>query len=95
MIPKTEMIERSLRCYVLGLLGLIPVLGLIPAILALREHRRVKKGSANQWNPARRYHLWGGICARTAIPLWGIPIGLALCAFVYSLFFSSPVDSWR
>jgi hypothetical protein len=54
-------IERSVRCFVLGCLSLIPVIGLGLAILAIREHFRVWSAQDNIWNPARRY-LTLGLC---------------------------------
>jgi hypothetical protein len=54
-------IERSVRCFALGCLSLIPVIGLGLAILAIREHFRVWSAQDNIWNPARRY-LTLGLC---------------------------------
>jgi hypothetical protein len=71
-LTKIEMIERSMRCLVLGLFGLLPVVGIPMALLALRESRRVKFGQGAMWNPANRYRVWGCVCAR--LGLWPILI---------------------
>ncbi|HZM01975.1 MAG TPA: hypothetical protein VFC44_03040 [Candidatus Saccharimonadales bacterium] len=63
-IGKVEMIERSMRCFFLGLLGLVPVVGLPMAAMALHNYRRVALGQGALWNPAQRYLVLGGICAR-------------------------------
>jgi hypothetical protein len=61
---KVLMIERSLSCFVWGLLGLIPVLGIPMAIHSMHQHWCVKRDSKDFWNPAGRYLLWGVVCAR-------------------------------
>jgi hypothetical protein len=64
---KVRMIERSLTCFSCGLLGLVPLLGIPFAIVALQEHWRVKRDGVGIWNPARSYLKWGIICARISI----------------------------
>jgi hypothetical protein len=66
-LTKIEMIERSMRCFVLGLFGLLPVIGIPMALMALRESSRVKFGQGAMWNPANRYRVWGGFCAGIAL----------------------------
>jgi hypothetical protein len=64
MPPNTDrirLIERSLRCFVYGLLSLIPLVGLGLALLAIRLHFRTWAESGGDWNPAKRY-LLGGFC---------------------------------
>ena len=83
-MPKTEMIERSLRCFVLGLFGLLPVIGIPMAVMSLAEYRRVMRGQGDMWNPAHRYLFWGGMCARAG-GMWpiliAVLIGLSLWLF--------------
>jgi hypothetical protein len=62
-LTKIEMIERSIRCFDLGLLGLLPVIGIPMAVMSLVQYRRVKLGRGAMWNPAQRYLFWGGQCA--------------------------------
>ena len=79
-LTKVEMIERSMRCFQLGLLGLLPVIGIPMAVRALRLHYRVKHSQTGEWNPAQRYLRWGGICAR--LGLWVflvIPLAFVTC----------------
>jgi ABC-type phosphate transport system permease subunit len=66
-LGRVEMIERSLRCFVLGLLGLIPVLGIPMSLMALRQHRLVMRVKRDTWNPAQRYLFWGAVCARMGL----------------------------
>ena len=69
-MPKIEMIERSLRCFEFGLLGLLPVIGIPMAILSAAQYRRVKRGQGDAWNPAHRYLFWGGVCGRMGLSLF-------------------------
>ena len=50
-------------------LGLLPVFGLATAFLARREYLLVRSGGRGNWNPARRYWIWGGILAYSALGL--------------------------
>ena len=61
---KVLLIERSLSCFIWGLLGLIPVLGIPMAIYSMQQHWRLKRDRNGMWNPAGRYLLWGIVCAR-------------------------------
>ena len=52
VMPKSEMLRRSMRCFILGWWSLIPVLGVVPALLALWQFRRVAAGTGSRWNAA-------------------------------------------
>ena len=54
---KVRVIEQSLRCFVFGLLSLIPLLGLPFAVLV--RHRDAWSQADREWNPARLYLVWG------------------------------------
>jgi len=66
-LNKIEMIERSMRCFVLGLIGLLPVIGIPMAVMSMFHYQRVKQGQGAMWNPAQRYLFWGGLCARVGL----------------------------
>jgi hypothetical protein len=83
-LAKIEMIERSMRCFKLGLFGLIPVIGIPMAVMSLVQARRVKLGRGARWNPAQQYLFWGALCARAG--LWPILI-IAVLIVIPALFF--------
>jgi hypothetical protein len=56
---RIEILQRSQRCLVYGVLSLLPIVGLPLAALALSQHWRVKARGGNDWNPARNYLWWG------------------------------------
>jgi purine-cytosine permease-like protein len=58
-MDKVEAIQCSLRCFTVGLFGLLPLLGIPFAIVALADYFKVRRGFAGQWNPAQRYLTWG------------------------------------
>jgi len=58
-MDKVLVIQRSLRCFTLGLFGVLPVLGLPFAIAALSSYFHVKRIVGTQWNPAQTYLTWG------------------------------------
>ncbi len=54
-----RLIDRSFWCYRAGWASLIPILGLIPAVLAFYWFGRVRSDLRGDWNPAGSY-LWAG-----------------------------------
>ena len=60
-VERIRLIERSLRCFVYGILSLIPFVGVGFAVLALELHFKTWAETGDGWNPARRY-LLAGFC---------------------------------
>lgn len=84
-MDRIEAIRRSLRCFVLGSLGLIPVIGIPTAFLARREFRIVRRGYAGQWNPARQYLFWGAFFAYLTISVFWAVLGLLVLFLIANL----------
>ena len=68
-LDKIQLIERSLRCFYLGLPGVVPVFGLPFAVAALGEYLRVTRRKNNSWNPARNYLHSGTVAAALGLLL--------------------------
>jgi hypothetical protein len=66
-----RMLQSSLRCFVFGLLGLLPVIGIPFAIAALWISGRVRVKEKQLWNAARPYRIWGMVCAAGGTIFWG------------------------
>ena len=66
---RIEMIQRSLKCFWLGLFSLVPILGIPLFVMALGHNHRVKQIAGGTWNPAHRYQYWGVVFARMAVVL--------------------------
>jgi hypothetical protein len=73
-------IRKSLATFAWGTVGLLPIIGLIPAVYAIRSWRRVTVQYGNEWNPASAYLSWGARLAclgLLASVLAGFALGLA------------------
>jgi hypothetical protein len=85
---KVQVIERSLRCFACGVVGLLPVIGVPFAVIALSNFAQVKHRKGPIWNPAGRYLGIGSLCATAglgltllivsaiAIQMWFVPASL-------------------
>jgi hypothetical protein len=67
---KIKMLNSSMRCFVYGMLGLIPLFGLPFALAALWISGRVRVKEKQMWNAARPYRIWGVVCAAFGTVLW-------------------------
>ena len=67
---KIRMLNSSMRCFVFGLLGLIPLIGLPFALAALWISGRVRVKEKLFWNSARPYRIWGVVCAAAGALFW-------------------------
>ena len=86
-IPRARirMIKSSLRCFVFGLLGLLPLIGLPFALAALWISGRIRLQEKLLWNAARPYRIWGVVRAALGTVFWGF----MLIIVVYSAINSS------
>ena len=56
---KIQTIELSLRTFRLGVISLVPLIGLPFGVLALHASRRCRATALGEWNPAAGYLAWG------------------------------------
>jgi hypothetical protein len=68
---KLKMIKESFRCLILGLMGLIPVIGVGYAIFALWYSFSARRQEKIFWNPAKPHRIIGLICASLGALVWG------------------------
>ena len=76
---KIRMLKSSLRCFVFGLLGLLPLIGLPFALAALWMGGRIRLQEKHLWNAARPYRIWGVVCAALGTVFWGFLLTLVIC----------------
>ena len=79
---KIQMLKSSMRCFIYGLLGLLPVFGLPFALAALFISGRVRVKEKLFWNAARPYRLWGVVCAAIGLIFW---MGIYIIIFARAL----------
>ena len=63
MKPRSEVIEKSLRCFDYGLASLIPVAGVFMTPFALMSFKFAIVEANDRWNPARRLLYAGAVLA--------------------------------
>jgi hypothetical protein len=69
---KLRMMKRSVRCLALGLLGLVPLVGVPFALAALWTSYGVRRQERLFWNPAKPHRVVGLISASVGALLWSI-----------------------
>jgi len=62
-MDRISVIRQSLRAFVCGIVGLVPVIGFFPAVYALLLWQRVRGTCGREWNPAAVYLKWGFVSA--------------------------------
>jgi len=62
-MDKVRIIERSLRCYRVSWFSLIPLFGIVPALMSFALFRKVGNETGEQWNPARPFAITGLVIA--------------------------------
>jgi hypothetical protein len=67
---KIKMMKGSIRCFIFGLLGLLPIIGPPFAIAALWASGRARAKEKLFWNAARPYLIWGMVCAAWGAVVW-------------------------
>jgi len=66
-VAKIAILKDSMRCFIYGLLGFLPVIGLPFAIAALWLAGRVRVRERQYWNAAKPYRIWGVVFATIAM----------------------------
>ncbi len=66
-MEKIVMLRSSMRCFVYGLLGFLPVIGLPFAILSLWNSGRARVRERKYWNAAKAYRIWGVVFSTIAM----------------------------
>jgi len=62
--------KGSIRCLTLGLLGLLPLIGVPFALASLWASFSARKKERQCWNPAKPQRILGLICATFGALLW-------------------------
>lgn len=85
-LARAETIRKSLRTFVCGILGVVPLLGFVPAAYALASWLTVHQRHRTQWNPASGYLTGGLILAVFGLLSSGLTVTVILIAMGMSLF---------
>ncbi len=83
-MDRITVINKSLHGFICGLLGLIPVLGLVPAVAAVFIWLRVRR-EYRDWNPASHYLLGGAVLGFISIGILVAAIAIIAVSIVARL----------
>ena len=84
-MDQVRVIERSLRCFTAGWLGLIPLLGLVPATVAVISYYQVRAETGGNWNPAHAHVKCGYVLGCIGLLLSGLWVGGVMVVVVNRL----------
>jgi hypothetical protein len=73
-MPRIIVIQLSLRAFVCGIIGVLPIIGLVPALYALSCWARIRLRYRDEWNPASSYLSWGSTLAVLGLGLTAVCI---------------------
>jgi hypothetical protein len=71
-------IQLSLRAFVCGLIGVLPLIGLVPGLYALFCWARISRRYPGEWNPASGYLSWGTALAVLGMGITAVGIPAAI-----------------
>jgi len=75
---RVSVIQLSLRAFVCGLIGVLPLIGLVPGLYALVCWARISRRYAGEWNPASGYLSWGVALAVLGLGITAVGIPAAI-----------------
>ena len=73
-MPRIIVIQLSLRAFVCGLVGVLPVIGLVPGLYALSCWARIRLRYRDEWNPASDYLSLGTLLSVAGLGLTAVGI---------------------
>jgi hypothetical protein len=62
-MPRIIVIRNSLTAFVCGLIGVLPLIGVVPGVYALICWGRIRVRYRDEWNPASAYLSFGALFA--------------------------------
>jgi hypothetical protein len=79
-------IRKSLTGFVCGIVGFLPIIGLVPAVYALVCWRQVQTRYGREWNPAEVYLSVGARLALLGVLGSALIIAIAVVTFGFDAF---------
>ena len=80
-MPRIIVIRLSLRAFVCGLVGFLPIIGVVPGLYALLCWGRIRMRYPKEWNPASDYLSWGAYLAVLGVGISALGLSAALIAY--------------
>lgn len=73
---RIEMIQRSIRCFWVGLFSLLPLVGIPLAVLSLADYLRIRRDRGDGWNPGAYFSYSGALLAGFSLFLHIVIVGV-------------------
>ena len=80
-MPRIIVIRKSLAAFVCGLIGFLPIIGVVPGIYALFCWNRIRTRYPDEWNPASAYLSWGARLALFGLLGSALIVAAAILSF--------------
>ncbi len=77
-MPRIIVIRKSMTAFVCGLIGFLPIIGLLPGLHALYCWNHIRTHYPDEWNPAAAYLNWGTRLAVLGLGLSALLVGVVL-----------------
>jgi hypothetical protein len=58
-MPRIVVIRKSVRAFICGIIGFLPIMGVVPGLYAIFCWADIAIRYPNEWNPASAYLSWG------------------------------------
>jgi hypothetical protein len=85
-MARITVIQLSLRGFVCGLVGVLPFIGVVPAVYALSCWARIQLRYRHEWNPAANYLGYGALLSVLGLGLTAISIpAVIMTAAIYGV----------
>ena len=81
-MPRIIVIRKSLTAFVCGLVGFLPIIGVLPGLYALLCWNLIRTRYPDQWNPASAYLSWGTRLAVLGLGVSALIVSIALLSLV-------------
>jgi hypothetical protein len=85
VMTKSEMLRRSMRCFVFGWWSLVPVAGIGLALLALTDFHAVVTRKGAMWNAARLRLTVGAILAGVGLLFSFVLVSILIIAWLSAM----------
>ena len=80
-MPRIIVIRLSLRAFVCGLIGFLPIIGVVPGLYALLCWGRIRMRYPKESNPASDYLSWGAYLAVLGVGISALGLSAAIIAY--------------
>jgi hypothetical protein len=80
-MPRILVIRESLTAFVCGMIGFLPIIGLVPGLYALLCWARIRIRYPDEWNPASAYLSWGARLALIGLGASALIVAVAIVTY--------------